>query len=184
MRRTDVSDRGQRGQLVLVAAVVVAVALVPIVFAYLQLGYHADVRAGGEYGDPTGDATATLDRALHAAVAAQPTENWSRRTVAVTALRDRLAPRIETVETARLDDGIARTVRFNRTTAQRWADRRCPDGRGRSFGDCRAIDGVVVQERAGDTVVLGIGVDVRVTTERGRTNVTGRLPTPAGRADQ
>jgi len=171
-----------RGQLVLVAAVVVAVALVPIVFAYLQLGYHADVRAGGEYDDPTADATATLDRALHAAVATHSTENWSRRAAVVDGLRDRLDERVETVETARLDEGIARTVRFNGTATQQWAADGCPDGRGRAFGDCRAIDGVVVQDRAGDTVVLGIVVDVRVTTERGWTNTTVRLPTPAGRA--
>lgn len=171
-----------RGQLVLVAAVVIAVALVPIVFAYLQLGYHADVRAGGEYGDPTADATATLDRALHAAVAAQSTENWSRRATMVDELRDRLDPRVETVEAARLDEGIARTVRFNRTAAGQWAAERCPDGSGRAFGDCRVIDGVVVQERAGDAVVLGVIVDVRVTTDRGWTNATVRLPTPAGRA--
>ena len=43
----------------------------------------------------------------------------------------------------------------------------CPGGPNRDFGPCEATDGVVVQERAGETVVLAVAFDVRVTTERG-----------------
>jgi len=184
MAQRHAPDGSQRGQLVLVAAVVVAVALLPIVVAYLQLGYHADVRASGEYDDPTDDVTTSLDRALHAAVAAQSRADWSQRETVIDTLRDRLDPRVETIETARLDEGIARSVRFNQTAATQWADGRCPGGRGREFGDCTASDGVVVQDRDGDTHVLGIAVDVRVTTERARTTVTTRVPTTAGSGRQ
>jgi len=53
-----------RGQLVLVAAVLVAVALAPVVLASLQLGYHDDVRATAANGDPTADTVRVLDRAV------------------------------------------------------------------------------------------------------------------------
>jgi len=177
-RRPD----ARRGQLVLVAAVVVAVALIPIVVAYLQLGYHADVRAGGDYDDPTGDATRTLTRALATASADVPAAHgWTDRDDAATTVRDRLEPRIEHVERARLDAGTARSLSYNATEAQRWAASSCPSGDGRSFGRCVAIDGVVVQERADRTHVLGVAVDLTVTSERGRTMATVRVPTVAGR---
>lgn len=179
------SVAGRRGQLVLVAAVVVAVALVPIVLASLQLGYHADVRASGDYDDPTTDATTTLNRALHVETADVPEAyDWGQRADAVQTVRDRLGPRIEAIERAQIEGGTARSVRFNQTAAQRWATASCPDGPGRQFGSCEAIDGVVVQERADQTHVLGIVVDVRVTSERGRTTVTVRLPTTAGRQER
>jgi len=176
------SGNGARGQLVLVAAVVVAVALVPIVLAYLQLGYHADVRAGGDYDDPTADAIGTLTRALATATADVPAgDDWSERDDAVTTVRDRLEPRVEHVERARIEAGTVRSVTYNQTAAAAWAASSCPGGPGRSFGSCEAIDGVVVQERAGETQVLGIAIDLTVTTERGRTTATVKLPTVAGR---
>lgn len=180
-----VSERagnGGRGQLVLVAAVVVAVALVPIVLAYLQLGYHADVRASSDYDDPTADATGTMTRALSTATADVPgSYDWSERDDAVTTVRDRLEPRVERVEQARIEAGTVRSVSYNQTAAGAWAGSSCPDGLGRAFGPCEGIDGVVVQERAGETHVLGIAVDLTVTTERGRTTATVKIPTVAGR---
>lgn len=162
----------RRAQLVILAAVLVTVALVPVVLAYLQLGYHADVRASGAEDDPTRDATGVLVRAVHDASADVPGEyQWSRRSAAVTAVRTDLAPRIETVETARVEDGIARNVAYNQSLASRWAGSNCPDGPARQFGSCEAIAGVVVQERAGRTHVLAVAVDVRTTTEDELTRV-------------
>lgn len=176
------AGRRERGQFVLVAAVVVAVALVPIVLAYLQLGYHADVRASGDYDDPTADATGTLTRAVATATADVPANyDWSERGAAVTTVRDRLDSRIEHVEQARIEAGTARSVTYNQTAAAAWAASSCPDGPGRAFGPCEAIDGVVVQERAGETHVLGIAVDLVVTTQRGRTVATVEISTAAGR---
>ena len=180
--RHSVSATDRRGQLVLIAAVVVAVALVPVVLASLQLGYHADVRASGDYDDSTTDATATLNRALYVATADVPeTYDWSQRADAVQRVRDRLDPRIEAIERAQIEAGIARSVGFNRTVAQQWATASCPGGTGRDFGPCVAIDGVVVQDRAGQTHVLGIVVDLTVTTERARTMATVEISTVAAR---
>lgn len=54
-----------RGQLVLAAAVVIAIALVPVVIAYLQLGYHADIEASADYEDPLANGRRLLGRAIH-----------------------------------------------------------------------------------------------------------------------
>jgi len=175
-------SRSGRGQLVVVAAVVVAVALVPMVLAYLQLGYHADVRAGSDTTDPTADATGALTRALHGVAAGVPGEYaWHQRSDAIDAVRADLAPRIETIERARIEGGTARSITYNDTRAQRWRGEDCPAGPGRAFGPCRATRGIVVQERANRTHVLGIAVDIRVTSDRGRTSATVLVPTTAGR---
>ena len=48
--------RLNRGQLVLVAAAVVAVGLVPVLLAYLQLGYHPDTAPEPDVSGETADA--------------------------------------------------------------------------------------------------------------------------------
>lgn len=162
-----------RGQLVLAASVVVIVALVAIVLAYLQLGYAADVRAGGEYDDPAADAQRALVRAVHAAAADVPGEYaWAERSVAATAVRSDLDGRFETIEESRLDEGIARSVSENATRASDWAAEDCPGGPGREFGPCRTDGGLVLQERAGRAHVVAVAVDLRVRRERGEAEVT------------
>lgn len=42
----------------------------------------------------------------------------------------------------------------------------------RQFGGCVAVDGFVVQERAGDLTLLAVAVDLAVTTPSERTRVT------------
>ncbi len=166
-----------RAQLVLTAAAVIAVALAPAVLAYLQLGYHPDVRASAEYDDPLGNANRLLERAVHDAGANATGEyRWGRRRAATAAVRDRLRPRVEALEASRVAAGTAYEVRYNGSAARAWATEECPRGPGRRFGACRAIDGVVVQDRAGETHVLGVAVDVRATTERGRYEATYRVP--------
>ena len=79
------ADGSGRGQLVLVAAVALAVALVPLVLAYLQLGYHDDIRAGSGTA-PAGQTETALDRALHDAATDVPSEHsWQERSAAVDA---------------------------------------------------------------------------------------------------
>nr|WP_276305746.1 hypothetical protein [Halomarina sp. PSR21] len=166
-----------RAQLVLTAAAVIAVALAPAVLAYLQLGYHPDVRASAEYDDPLGNADRLLERAVHDAGANVTGKyRWGERRKAATAVRDRLRPRVETLESSRVAAGTGYEVRYNGSAARTWATERCPRGAGRRFGACRAIDGVVVQNRAGEAHVLGVAVDVRATTERGRYGATYRVP--------
>ncbi|MFY4812980.1 DUF7261 family protein [Haloarcula sp. AONF1] len=169
----------RRGQLVLVAATVVAVALVPILFASLQLGYHDDVRATADYhDDPSADALRVLERAVATESASIPSQYaWSANDSAVTAVRTGLESRLDRLQTSQIEDGIHYNITYNGTAARRWKDANCPSGPSRQFGDCVADRGVVTQERVGRTHVLAVGFDVTTTTERGETTVTVVLET-------
>lgn len=163
----------RRGQLVLVAAVLVAVALAPVVLAYLQLGYHDDVRASGDYDDPTADVVRALDRAVAETSRDIPrTYRWTSRDAAVTAVRRGLEPTRTRLRTAEVASGTVTEISYNASVAADWRARNCPSGPDRQFGDCVADRGVVVQDRADRTHVLGVAVDVTTTTERGETRVT------------
>lgn len=157
------TDR-ERGQMVLLAAVAIAVALVPLLLAYMQLGYHPDV--AGPRVDHTGDVERTLSRSLVAATANIPSEyDWSRRTAAVTEVRDRLGETVTTLNRSGLARATAIQVSYNETLAADWISNRCPDGPDRQFGPCEAVRGVAVQERGGETHVLGAAFDVRILRE-------------------
>lgn len=165
-----------RGQLVLVAAVLVAVALAPVVLAYLQLGYHDDVRAGSAVEKPTGDTVRVLDRAVTQKSESVPeTYAWAERRQAVTAFRDDLAPVRSRLASAEIERGTVTEITYNGSAAGAWQSANCPRGSGRQFGRCRTDRGVVVQERVGRTHVLAVGFDVTTTTERGETTVTVTL---------
>lgn len=171
-RRTGSDDRAQ---FVLLAGVVVALALVAMLTAYLQLGYAADVRTTDA--DRTlVDGQAYLDRATHDA--ARPLRGeytWSERGQAVTALRSRLDARLAELERSRVSEGVVYHTGYNQTVAARWARAECPGGgtgSDRAFGPCEADRGVVVQERAGRTLVLVVAYDLSVTTEDTQTGMT------------
>ncbi len=157
----------------LAAAAVVAVALVPMVVAYVQLGYHADVEAGAERRTPEANAERALSRAVHNASAAVVGEyDWDERNRAVYALNRTLDASVREIEGARVERNVIYEIERNATAADRWAAADCPRGPNRQFGQCRSSGGVVVQERAGETHVLAVGFDVRVTTERRRSVLT------------
>jgi hypothetical protein len=162
----------RRAQLVLVTAAVVAVALAPVVLAYLQLGYHPDAEAAEAFEAPAENAEHVLERAVHEASANATAVPWPGRTAVVTTVRGDLEPRIESLERSRVDDGTAIRVTYNRSAADAWAGEDCPGGAGRAFGPCEADRGVVVQERAGETTVLSVAFDVSVVEQRGRTDLT------------
>lgn len=165
--------RVSRGQLVLATAAVVAVALAPVLLAYLQLGYHADTTAAAEFEDPTANADRVLTQAVHEASGGVPSNySWGRRDDAARTIRGRLRPRVDRLETARVESGTQLRVRYNDTAAASWAGKNCPGGDGRQFGPCRAVDGVVVQNRVGETTPLAVAFDVTVVRERGTTTVT------------
>lgn len=181
MSRADRRWRGVagdgRGQLVLLAAAAIAVAMVPLTLAYLGLGYHADVETASVEADDAGDAERVLERAVHNASAGVGGEyDWTEREQAVVALGDALDPAIQRVEQSRLESGVAYEVTRNQSAATAWADRECPSGPMRSFGDCVTLDGVVVQERAGETAALGVALDVRIVRERATTDLTLLVP--------
>ena len=159
-----------RAQLVLAAAVVVAVALAPVVLAYLQLGAHPDV--GAEDGDYGADARRFLERATHEAGAEATGLDWTARERAVERVRTDLAPRLDTLNASHVGEGVAYAVTYEESAASTWDDEHCPRGDGRRFGSCLAIDGVVVQERAGEMTVLAMAYEVRVTTPRSERDLT------------
>lgn len=147
--------------MVLLAAAAIAVALIPMLVAYLQLGYHPDVARPDA--DHARDVERMLERSLVEAADGVPaTHSWSDRDAAVTTVRDRLAPTLETVNTSALERGTAIQVSLNDSRASAWTADNCPGGPGRQFGPCEADRGVVVQERVGRTHVVAAAVDVRV----------------------
>jgi len=91
---------------------------------------------------------------------------------AVSVVRTRMQPSIDRLEADGITEGVPRSIAYNETAAGEWADEACPGGPARQFGDCEAIDGVVVQDRVGETHVLAAAFDVRVTTESGTTSLT------------
>lgn len=170
----------RRGQMVLLAGVVVALALVAMLVAFLQLGYHADVESAAVDGNPVADGQSYLQRATHDTSRALRGEyDWSERGQVFTEARDRLTPRLAHLERSRVAAGIVYTAEFNQTAASQWAAVNCPSGSGREFGPCEAERGVVVQERNDRTLVIAVGYDLNVTKDDEVTRLT--LVSPAVR---
>jgi hypothetical protein len=163
----------RRGQLVLVAAAVAALALVPVAAAYLQFGYAPSV--AGPDPDHGERVASELDRLVDDAAEEATGRPWGDREAGVRALRASLGPRVDALERSRLGDAVAVRVAENASAASAVG---CPRGSGRAFGTCERDGGVVVQERANETVVVAVALDVRVTTQDGTTTVT-RVVQPA-----
>lgn len=161
---------GDRGQLVLVAALALALALVTLGIAYLQLGYHDDVASPNP--EPAQQLETVLDRALHNASADVLEYHWDDRDEAVSAIRDELNDTTAQLETSRLNEGHVYRLTLNETHADQWVTTNCPRGSDRQFGSCDSIDGVAVQERADRTHVLAIAVDLVISTPDGDTAAT------------
>lgn len=160
-----------RGQLVLVAAAVIAIALVPILFAYLQLGYHPDVEHTPEV---TGEkAIEFLDRSVHGVAAETAgTYEWADSASMASTVRAALESDGERLETARVEEGVVYDFEFNDTAAIAWSEQHCDRGVGRQFGDCVVDDGVVLQERADESVLLAVGFDLRIVGASGEADLT------------
>lgn len=169
----DERSRRGRGQLVLVAAGIIAVAMVPILVSYLQLGYAADVHASDDYTQPAANAERVLERAVHnASTAIRGEYAWGERSAAVSEVRSRLAPRLSILEAARVSQGTGYLVSYNQSAAAVWAAGQCPGGNGRSFGPCQVRDGVIVQERVGSTHLVAVAFDVTIVLEHGQIDET------------
>ena len=163
--------RVDRGQLVLVAAAVVAIGLAPVLFAYLQLGYHPDVETRPDVSG--GQAVEYLDRSVHDAAADTAGEySWADRNGMAAAVRDRINDDLKTLERARLEEGVTYLVGYNQTAAEAWVGDSCVGGDGKRFGDCTVDGGVAMQDRAGEAVLLGVAFDVRVVGPDGESEST------------
>ncbi|MEA5388121.1 hypothetical protein VB779_14470 [Haloarculaceae archaeon H-GB11] len=169
-----VNDR--RGQLVLLTAAAIAVAFAGILLAYLQLGYHPDVRASANLGSPVESGERFLRMSVHDASESVPQRyDWSERRDAVSWVRASLDGDLRRLESARVKDGVVYRTQYNDSAARDWVRERCPSGPDRQFGPCRADRGVVVQNRGSQTHVLGVAMDLTVTTQRGERTVTVRV---------
>ncbi|WP_232687309.1 DUF7261 family protein [Halobacterium zhouii] len=166
-------NAGERGQLVLVAAALAALALVPVVAAYLQFGYAPAVADTDV--DHESRTVRVLQRIVDDAAEVGTGTPWGEREAAVEDVRQSLAPRIRQLETSRLNDNVVVNVTYDEALA---ASVDCPGGRGHAFGDCENRGGVVVQNRTGETVVVAVAFHVRVTTPGGVARF-GRVVRPA-----
>ncbi|WP_435064640.1 DUF7261 family protein [Halobaculum sp. EA56] len=170
--RDDGDGGSDRAQLVLLAAAVAAAALVPMALAYLTLGAHPDVAAGAEADRPGEGTLRALDRAVANASGSLGRYPWADREEAVAEFDAVLSPDVRGVESARLSETVVVDVERNSTAATAWAAGNCPRGPNRAFGDCGTVDGVVVQERAGETHLLAVGFDVTVAEPGGSAELT------------
>lgn len=161
-----------RGQMVLAAAAVLALALVPLGFAYLQLGYHEDVAASTAPETPGSETVRLLERAVYDAGDEATGHPWAGREGAVRRVNASLSDREGEIEAAQVDRGVAVQIERNASAATTWAATNCPSGPGRLFGDCEAIGGIVVQERADETHLLAVAYDLRIVDDRGETALT------------
>lgn len=165
------TDRSRRGQLVLIAAIALAIALVPLVLALTQLAFHEDVGAGTTT-DWMGESERTLERALVDASGDTTEYEWHDRSSAATAVRENLSEVIHSIERSGLEAGTAISIEYNTTRTASWLSETCPGGPDRQFGDCEVSAGIAVQERSGETHVLGVAVDIAVTTPETESTLT------------
>ena len=176
-RNSSHNHTRDRGQLVLLAAIALAVALIPLVLVYVQLGYHDDIHATGT-ATPEKQVERTLQHGLHNATTdIARTYEWANhagddRTDAIARVRDRLDPTLQSINRSGLDGGTVLVVTYNQTHATSWEQGNCPSGPDRQFGSCETSEGVVVQDRGGQTHVLGAAFDVRVSTPETDTQFT------------
>lgn len=166
------TGRDNRGQVVLVAAAVLAFAIVPLGFAYLQLGSHADVRAQSAEASPGSETVRLLERAVHDAAGDAAGQPWAGRAGAAARANQSLDAHIDDIAAAQVDRGVAAEITQNGSAAAAWSAANCPSGRGREFGACESRGGLVLQERAGETHLLAVAFDVTVVSERGTTELT------------
>ena len=175
--RDESETATDRGQIVLVAAAVVAIALLSMTLAYAQLGYDAD-RTGA--GTVEVASVSELDRSLTASL--RVTAREMRHADDAPASRDHraAAERVgaslsatgDRLERVHAGESRSLIIELDDTAATRWARERCPDGRGRHFGPCRAVEGVVVQERADDPAVVAAAFRIRIVSPAESTTVT------------
>ncbi|MFB6080356.1 MAG: hypothetical protein ABEJ81_05105 [Haloferacaceae archaeon] len=162
----------RRGQFVLAAAVVVAVALVPMAAAYFQLGYPTDAAAKRADTRGLSDARHTLDAATYRAAEGVVAADEPSPTVAAERINRTLSAAVEHLNEAGASHDRVYRLRTNDSTADAVARTDCPDGERRQFGPCRAVDGVVLQERLGAPVVVAVAVDLSIHGPRTTTRVT------------
>ena len=163
----------------LLAAALATLAIVPIAAAYLQLGAHPDVSARTDPGVTSERVLQGIDRAVvNASTGVSGTVAWSDRERALARFTVALADDVRAIERGAVTRSTVVRVTRNTSAARAWADDHCPGGPNRAFGDCVVENGVLLQERAGDTHVVAVGLDVTVADRRGETRLTVVVTVP------
>lgn len=152
----------RRAQLVLAAAAVVAVALVPMLLAYLQLGYPVDAAADRADAPGVDEARADLDRATYRAAEAVVDGDIATASTAAATVDERLDRVAEGLSARGAAHDRVYRVDGNDSAATAVARTACPSGEHRRFGPCRALGGVVVQRRVGMPTVVAVAVDLHI----------------------
>jgi hypothetical protein len=167
---------GDRGQVVLVAAAVVAVALLSMTVAYAQLGYDADRRGAGARVAPVSEIdqglTGSLRTAAREARHRTDDRSWRDHRAVARRVTESLRSDIDRLERAHAAERRSLSIELQDTAATQWARSRCPDARGRDFGPCRTIGGIVLQKRAGETVVVAAAFRIRIVSPAESTTLT------------
>ncbi|WP_410765565.1 hypothetical protein [Haloferax sp. DFSO60] len=165
-RRESETDRGQ---LVLVSGAVAAVALLALVVVHAQLAY---VPTGVESAAHVEEISTASEQAVAAATLdVSGRFDWPARQAAVTDFTSRLDPSLRRIERAYTGPGGV-SISRNDSAASGWALSNCPSGPYRAFGPCIADEGVVVQERAGETAIVAVVIDIDIATPRRQAELT------------
>lgn len=159
-----------RGQFVLAAAVVVALALASMAVAYVQLGYPADAAAERADEPDVADARRTLDVAVYRA--AESVVDADDPSAAAERVDRGLGSAAAELNASGAAADRAYRVRQNASTADAVARTDCPRGERRRFGPCRTVNGVVLQNRLGTPVVVAVAVDLSVAGPGVDTRIT------------
>jgi hypothetical protein len=64
------------------------------------------------------------------------------------------------------------TVCSDDSATSGWAATNCESGPGKRFGACESVDGVVMQERADEAVLVAVGFDIEAVGPDGNAEVT------------
>ncbi|WP_418280431.1 DUF7261 family protein [Halorubrum sp. DTA98] len=161
--RFEFGGDDDRGQLVLVAAAAIALALFPLVLAYLQLGYAGDVAA-----EPTGPAPGSeIDLAIEQSVQSAASDvahgGHASPEAAATTFRRSIRDDVDRVETARVEEGRAATIEYAPDVANEWVvEGDWRTGVTADFDEPTVHGGVVIQERAGEPTVVAVAFDVQL----------------------
>jgi len=160
-----------RGQVVLVAAAVVAVALAAMLLAAFQLGYQPATDSTGS-ADLSRVEEPLADAVRRGATDAAGRFPWRDRSDAAAVVRAEIRPTIERIERTGVGGDVVYRVELNDSVAPDVAPEVCPRGEDRRFGECAAQGALLFQERAGEAHALGVVVEVRAVGPERTTTAT------------
>ncbi|WP_231858872.1 DUF7261 family protein [Haloquadratum walsbyi] len=182
------SSGDTRGQVVLVAATVVAIALLTMVFAYTQLGSisfdtadeaSSRIDTGGTIVNPGSPVIAldTVHNQLTASVQAavfddRKKHNWNERQRVIERVRTDVTEDFHRIELYHIQEGRSLTLNFAASHAHERAHMQCPGGPNRMFGQCQSVNGIIIQSRAEEVTIVAIAVEVQVISPTETTNAT------------